>query len=177
MRGENGSWMVGVSPHPETPPLARGKRALRCFSLACHRNTPACAGKTSPLFRRSSAGQKHPRLRGENATKAILSRRRAETPPLARGKPIATHLARALQRNTPACAGKTRAIPKGWNVCRKHPRLRGENLLSALIAELMLEPPLVGNTPACAGKTLQHAAQQKPRRKHPRLRGENNAMI
>ena len=75
-------------------------------------------------------------------------------------------------------------------LCRKHPRLRGEDRFSpALSATWKETPPLARgrlrlnqsrflrsrNTPACAGKTGRNAGSHLSQEKHPRLRGEDHA--
>ena len=52
--------------------------------------------------------------------------------------------------------------------CKKHPRLRGENL--CFVGDTA---GVVGNIPAYAEKTRLESCRQRQSRKHPRLRGEN----
>ena len=133
------------------------------------RNTPACAGKTAiePFGRRRRS--KHPCLRGEDEITSGIYLANLETPPLARGRLRLQGHSKLQQGNTPACAGKTaydendpwefletppltrgrQAPPKtAREACRKHPRLRGEDLPFG-----MGESPNRRNTPAYAGKT------------------------
>ena len=107
LRGEDSALGRRTSRRPETPPLARGrprsKRATRCL----RGNTPACAGKTSPLKYAVTESWKHPRLRGEDPPDRAAKDTRRETPPLARGRPKGAQSYDETTRNTPACAGKT----------------------------------------------------------------------
>ena len=189
LRGEDPRVSVFCASSSETPPLARGRRYARHGRL-CRR-------------------WKHPRLRGEDAMQPCLPKGRWETPPLARGRPDSVRIARARDGNTPACAGKTNpcrlcmVMPLGNTpACagktatflqhqatrRKHPRLRGEDvMLVAVLATLKETPPLargrprefraifscVRNTPACAGKTWLVRPHRSRSSKHPRLRGED----
>ncbi len=112
----------------ETPPLARGRPGQSTAS--------------------SSRSWKHPRLRGEDWPGRYDLTDIKETPPLARGRRISLGFGFVSVRNTPACAGKTRLVSRRRRRCRKHPRLRGEDLTALQSGRFG-----VGNTPACAGKT------------------------
>ena len=168
LRGENGVGSTRFGNMPETPPLARGKPVNRGGPPAFPRNTPACAGKTSPEQVQTMVDRKHPRLRGENSWSYKTNLPQKETPPLARGKPRARRKKNTGTRNTPACAGKTDIADQAVVLQRKHPRLRGENVAHPAFGGLIEEtPPLARgkqnqkatpsqerrNTPACAGKT------------------------
>ena len=111
-----------------------------------------------------------------------------ETPPLTRGRPSRPHPTSNAYGNTPAYAGKT-ILRHGYEtVLKKHPRLRGEDVIKVDRALALVEtPPLTrgrpqllspdaverGNTPAYAGKTLRGFRSLSFSRKHPRLRGED----
>ena len=112
----------------------------------------------------------------------------AETPPLARGRPILGAREVVSRRNTPACAGKTARFWYPVRDFQKHPRLRGEDSPSCGRLHSALEtPPLargrlivfhllfdgLRNTPACAGKTGGGVNSGENEQKHPRLRGED----
>ena len=175
----------------ETPPLARGRPLFFLWAFAEGGNTPACAGKTPCADSRRGPGEKHPRLRGEDAELTWQATAALETPPLARGRRRGSHGGRQGERNTPACAGKTSGTPSSRRLPWKHPRLRGEDLDLQHQSEREEEtPPLARgrheavlimhrrfrNTPACAGKTRARQTRNGSVRKHPRLRGEDEPM-
>ena len=91
-----------------------------------------------------------------------------ETPPLTRGRPVATVENRFGDGNTPAYAGKTDDL-LGIVVSHKEtpPLTRGRRARAELVERSE------GNTPAYAGKTRQRCRPEEPGRKHPRLRGED----
>ena len=135
-------------------------------------NTPAYAGKTSPVRSTFRACRKHPRLRGEDGRRCATRSMTAETPPLTRGRPGTS------------CRGPART--------QKHPRLRGEDAVAQLQGGGVQEtPPLTrgrparrsrprdrrGNTPAYAGKTHPCSADRGVGWKHPRLRGEDAELL
>ena len=132
------------------------------------RNTPAYAGKTSGRWRCARRSEKHPRLRGEDASESVSAGDLMETPPLTRGRPKFPKGIAVRLRNTPAYAGKTGRKANAATSVEKHPRLRGEDPIRSLMLYSRPEtPPLtrgrlhhrsavfrqVGNTPAYAGKT------------------------
>ena len=131
-------------------------------------NTPAYAGKTGLSGSQRRQAEKHPRLRGEDRYLSCYCTNLPETPPLTRGRRKPRDRRPLRSGNTPAYAGKTRKKAKRGRLHRKHPRLRGEDLLD-LPTKLPFQetPPLTrgrlphlvheavrgGNTPAYAGKT------------------------
>ena len=108
LRGENLLVLFFLCSYTETPPLARRKLEgfVLCFNR--HRNTSACAEKTSCPSPRTTAWKKHLRLRGENSGHNCIARHNC--------------------RNTSACAEKTGIKIKHLYIYRKHLRLRGENV-------------------------------------------------
>ena len=168
LRGEDQDGAYRPGYKSETPPLTRGRRTLFESSIRSLGNTPAYAGKTTSVSLRTLFERKHPRLRGEDHTRAHLRRERLETPPLTRGRP--------------KCSYQDLEHPG------KHPRLRGEDQADDVERLPQLEtPPLTwgrpwpilrrsaccGNTPAYAGKTSMKRSLAGLPRKHPRLRGED----
>ena len=93
-----------------------------------------------------------------------------------------------MNRNIPACAGKTRSIGVAALVAWEHPRVRGENGDQAPngaggggtsprargkpVRRCTFFRPQ-GNIPACAGKTDQRPGGENQPPEHPRVRGEN----
>ena len=130
LRGEDSAQTRGGRTAPETPPLARG-RQIRSIS-------------------HSSLKWKHPRLRGEDRGKVQSDQKSRETPPLARGRLRGCRVRRGLNRNTPACAGKTSRLTCGISRRKKHPRLRGEDLKPPRIGTARREtPPLARGRHKC----------------------------
>ena len=87
--------------------------------------------------------KKHLRLRGENAIKLNMEKRKEETPPLTRRKRTFGEIALLTMRNTSAYAEKTTPRRPKSRAQRKHLRLRGENL-DEITADVqkMETPPL-----------------------------------
>ena len=150
LRGEDFDPSIVSVPVLETPPLARGRRQGVFKQKSEHRNTPACAGKTSRRPRQNAAAGKHPRLRGEDERSEPVHISCTETPPLARGRLEASPFRRGFCGNTPACAGKTRNAHLSPRSSRKHPRLRGEDGLNGV------PRASAGETPPLARGRLAH---------------------
>ena len=156
------------------------------------RNTPAYAGKTDDNSYHVIDTQKHPRVCGEDLNGLIQTPQWSETPPRMRGRPSSDTSAVSMSRNTPAYAGKTQNSASVPAVCRKHPRVCGEDSsLSYRQTSPRETPPRMRgrpgkgrarcfttrNTPAYAGKTSRHLAQASCRWKHPRVCGEDYHQI
>ena len=186
--GEN----VGCKHNPiETtgsPPRVRGKPARRVGRQPPSGLTPACAGKTSVRGTREESTGAHPRVCGENRILLNKAWRIAGSPPRVRGKHREPRAARACDRLTPACAGKTQHPRRTGCSGTAHPRVCGEN--TGLKPPLSRgagssprvrgkRPPLRGSRarrgliPACAGKTVCHRSTSSTSRAHPRVCGEN----
>ena len=146
----------------------RGKRIEARISSAFLRITPACAGKTAEMSRRSSSRKDHPRVCGENKQWSYFVSAVKGSPPRVRGKPPRNDCVRRGARITPACAGKTGDMLSAVTRIQDHPRVCGENLIvTAAAAASSGSPPRVRGkllpftkncpsdriTPACAGKT------------------------
>ena len=126
-RGENSPARTSSSLSWGSSPLTRGKR---CAQTAIRRPSgliPAHAGKTEGLPGPRGLPRAHPRSRGENRTRRLMTRPSRGSSPLTRGK-------RRLRRGRaqrhgliPAHAGKTRRGLGGRRTSRAHPRSRGEN--------------------------------------------------
>ena len=67
LRGEDANRVVSRCGRPETPPLTRGRQALKRKEKDPSGNTPAYAGKTDFLAEIGARLKKHPRLRGEDS--------------------------------------------------------------------------------------------------------------
>ena len=110
------------------------------------------------------------------------------TSPRMRGKRGKDSQGRGPARNIPAYAGKTVTIVSPTPESQEHPRVCGENNLSALgLGFLVGTSPRMrgkrleassadsssGNIPAYAGKTLAPIAAEEAMAEHPRVCGEN----
>ena len=149
--------------------------------------TPACAGKSCPLPRRTVSVRDHPRVCGEKRPDWKNEVELVGSPPRVRGKD-------AIQRHpscgfgiTPACAGKSICHESRHDQNWDHPRVCGEKLLSyATRSTIKGSPPRVRGkvppitkrlllfriTPACAGKSACVFSMVWACRDHPRVCGE-----
>ena len=107
-------------------------------------------------------------MRGEQNKNKEKEEAQQGSPPLARGTAKLSFELLHCTRITPACAGNSVDGLFWFNEYRDHPRLRGEQLLAALLYQLIKgSPPLArgtahalpvssvlrGITPACAGNS------------------------
>ena len=168
----------------------RGKAFRPAVIARWHRITPACAGKSCPLPRRTVSVRDHPRVCGEKRPDWKNEVELVGSPPRVRGKD-------AIQRHpscgfgiTPACAGKRRLSAKTASRSRDHPRVCGEKLVQFVHFRCPKgSPPRVrgkvdaatltlkarGITPACAGKRIWFLDNSILARDHPRVCGEKQA--
>ena len=132
-------------------------------------------------------GQDHPRLRGEQLTRAGRVVREMGSPPLARGTARRYAHGVLLPGITPACAGNRVPTCAHQIGDGDHPRLRGEQCFWPVrLAAEIGSPPLArgtvdtlsgipaadGITPACAGNSCGCGLKHLLLGDHPRLRGE-----
>ncbi len=89
-----------------SPPHARGKGLDAHPFHPLPRFTPACAGKGSKYDGGTYGYPVHPRMRGERSAASRSAWTAAGSPPHARGKGLPVIVVPAVQRFTPACAGK-----------------------------------------------------------------------
>ena len=155
-----------------SPPRMRGKAFRPAVIARWHRITPACAGKSCPLPRRTVSVRDHPRVCGEKRPDWKNEVELVGSPPRVRGKDYSLAVFGACIGITPACAGKSRDAHSQKNCGRDHPRVCGEKQ-SRLRGSFFLRgsPPRVrgkakkvdaqnlhqGITPACAGKRLKRS--------------------
>ena len=107
LRGENEQNFNDSQRAQETPPLTRRKLASGKLALNTFGNTSAYAEKTSDEQIQGWRNEKHLRLRGENCSIKLDFRRKEETPPLTRRKPMIQKSKRLTIGNTSAYAEKT----------------------------------------------------------------------
>ncbi len=70
VRGEDDNPFPRVILNRETPPRAWGRPARQALLSSTRRNTPTCVGKTSAALIFRKKRQKHPHVRGEDASAA-----------------------------------------------------------------------------------------------------------
>ena len=165
----------------------RGKGRTTRPAPARARITPAYAGKRPPRRTGRCAGWDHPRVCGEKITRPSSSSFGMGSPPHVRGKADLALSMSAVQRITPACAGKRQALAKALSRSRDHPRMCGEkeSARPARPAAWGSPPHVRGKgffyfahkvleriTPACAGKSPWALRRPGGRRDHPRMCGE-----
>ena len=153
----------------ETPPRAWGRPGDGRRLELTEGNTPTCVGKTDAAGNSLPMARKHPHVRGEDAFGRLYESFVGETPPRAWGRPRGYCWGVASPGNTPTCVGKTVSESSENVKIEKHPHVRGEDLIYALINDVGKETPprawgrlghdgftgfCRGNTPTCVGKTL-----------------------
>ena len=132
--GENRKAALFNSTRTGSSPRVRGKRVRRRQHFHSHRLIPACAGKTRRFVPWSLLVWAHPRVCGENFVRLRARMKRMGSSPRVRGKPLATLLDATRRRLIPACAGKTRTQHMNIEEIRAHPRVCGENTVTATSA-------------------------------------------
>ena len=173
---------AGSSPH--TRGARRGLAGRRRFLGII----PAYAGSTVQPLPVGSAGQDHPRIRGEHLVIAVDWDRAAGSSPHTRGAPVLRHARRFHRRIIPAYAGSTFPSKRPLSSLQDHPRIRGEHLagLGRVIGGVGSSPHTRGahrGRPACAGRariipayagsTTPLTSRRPSRPDHPRIRGEH----
>ena len=109
-----------------SPPLTRGIPGNIKTLGGATRFTPAHAGNTLPHLPDRRLSQVHPRSRGEYTPICSIGFQRFGSPPLTRGIPEYAKQNYDRCRFTPAHAGNTLLIRFIKQICRVHPRSRGE---------------------------------------------------
>ena len=174
--------LVGSSPR------VRGKLHEELMDRASNGFIPACAGKTTQRPPTCSTVQVHPRVCGENSSKAVVGAVQSGSSPRVRGKPPTPRASAASMRFIPACAGKTSRSFKESPSQAVHPRVCGENTPVLVSSDsqpgssprVRGKPPNASSRssttrfiPACAGKTPWTEERRQGLRVHPRVCGEN----
>ena len=151
--GENGQGDGLSAVARGSSPRGRGKLVVVVLGVVEFRLIPAWAGKTTsstPSRRRSRA---HPRVGGENCSRACCMERLMGSSPRGRGKPLNFAGLDSSTRLIPAWAGKTKDGAGVTSTPRAHPRVGGEN--SRLSGDDRLRR---GSSPRGRGKLLQGRA-------------------
>ena len=110
MRGEDSDPITVGFMQWGSPPHARGRQRNRTLARVRERITPACAGKTLIIRGTCRLTWDHPRMRGEDTATTSTPSPNAGSPPHARGRRCESFVRQALDRITPACAGKTQRL-------------------------------------------------------------------
>ena len=165
----------------------RGKDDQRGQILHDHRITPAYAGKSPFEVRVILLREDHPRLCGEKTKAARRRLMGTGSPPPMRGKGYTDKSLTAMDRITPAYAGKSHFATQPEKYAWDHPRLCGEKPLSVSYSLHVpgSPPPMRGKvprvyfsqtvyriTPAYAGKRDERSSRTDTVGDHPRLCGE-----
>ncbi len=114
-----------------SPPHTRGKAREQMQRGRVTGITPAYAGKSTRSHPPPARPGDHPRIRGEKYAALMPANRQVGSPPHTRGKASASLRWANVIRITPAYAGKRVLITINSNMCRDHPRIRGEKSKSA----------------------------------------------
>ena len=104
--GEKARMRSGLSQQKGSPPRMRGKDLLIEHCLFTEGITPAYAGKSRYLMRKSGEQKDHPRVCGEKELRQAIAVQHIGSPPRMRGKVAMFCRAVRAHRITPAYAGK-----------------------------------------------------------------------
>ena len=107
MCGEKAFWPSPPTGNTGSPPHVRGKGLGGFVPLEGVRITPACAGKSVTCRNTSHILKDHPRMCGEKYKVDVDGENVKGSPPHVRGKGRSFELPVAVDRITPACAGKS----------------------------------------------------------------------
>ena len=134
--------------------------------------TPAYAGKSYGQLFLATTPRDHPRVCGEKLCFMPWLIRRLGSPPRMRGKGLQGHQARCRHGITPAYAGKSHWLFRGFLSERDHPRVCGEKKkacarfcmttgspprMRGKVLVALLDLAEIGITPAYAGKRLKRS--------------------
>ncbi len=169
-------------------PRGRGKHVGARVLTEVQRLIPAWAGKTVTLDADAASETAHPRVGGENRSRALRRTHSRGSSPRGRGKQFHDLRHTGLTRLIPAWAGKTPASAPPMTAQGAHPRVGGENTppAGALVCVTGSSPRGRGKRrdrhggagqrrliPAWAGKTRTLRQAPPLRQAHPRVGGEN----
>ena len=125
----------------ETPPRAWGRQRPMMLKISVSRNTPTCVGKTEGNYYANDMLEKHPHVRGEDVVVQSDCKATTETPPRAWGRLTVCRKLNRFPRNTPTCVGKTGSVARFARSLKKHPHVRGEDLLHFSVRIQWMETP------------------------------------
>ena len=95
-----------------SPPRVRGKVRSYGSAVLLSGITPACAGKRGRERNAAPGYWDHPRVCGEKLSFPVHGHHHKGSPPRVRGKALVPFLPASRRRITPACAGKSKNVPK-----------------------------------------------------------------
>ena len=188
VRGDHALPFMNCPGGVGSPPRSRGPRELRRKWQVGKRLTPAFAGTTTRTPRRFRRSAAHPRVRGDHPPSGLYRFGDAGSPPRSRGPRGSYAGDLREQRLTPAFAGTTSQLRPVSRGPRAHPRVRGDHVEVAVVAdEYGGSPPRSrgplpagthpgrrpGLTPAFAGTTSGVPAVECRSEAHPRVRGDH----
>ena len=127
------TWTAASTP-AGSPPRARGAVPAEAHARRVGGITPACAGSSSASAFAASASRDHPRVRGEQVGSAPRGMFGPGSPPRARGAGWRVRASSPAPGITPACAGSRWTCTGSCTAARDHPRVRGEQGVSAVEA-------------------------------------------
>ena len=111
-----------------SPPRVRGTGEWVARKVPTSRITPACAGNRCFPTSAKNVPWDHPRVCGEQGGQHAAVVHELGSPPRVRGTDKQGHMARSLERITPACAGNSEQRCSGTIVSADHPRVCGEQV-------------------------------------------------
>jgi len=185
--GEQNAVSALLEVRSGSPPRVRGAVISLTFWAFFVGITPACAGSRQYLERDRIRVADHPRVCGEQYTKAWTARKMRGSPPRVRGAEMLYHKFIYAIRITPACAGSSHPCHHPRPCHPDHPRVCGEQCIKYATAcynrgspprvrgagqHILLSWLCIRITPACAGSRLSINEGEKTAEDHPRVCGE-----
>ena len=153
MCGENESGSHDNHRPKGSSPRVRGKPGTREWVMCGTRLIPACAGKTRFVANGLTGRPAHPRVCGENTSPITHKLYERGSSPRVRGKQRPAHSSNQITGLIPACAGKTAYERRAREAHWAHPRVCGENALTA-----WNDFARGGSSPRVRGKPRMHSA-------------------
>ena len=150
---------------------------------------PAFAGSTPSALTSQGRNRDHPRVRGEHSISPQAPRWTVGSSPRSRGAHTDSDDGDDVDGIIPAFAGSTVSPASSCQMCRDHPRVRGEHRVLMMRddgiqgssprsrgarVQLGAFLPAVGIIPAFAGSTASLITGRSSMRDHPRVRGEHS---
>jgi hypothetical protein len=126
-----------------SPPRAWGGRRDRPVRPTGGRITPTRVGRTGPVAPRTSPCSDHPHVRGEDSASARSAASVSGSPPRAWGGRRPADRARAGNRITPTCVGRTPRCSPSPCTTTDHPHVRGEDAYNAYMCRQRRDHPHV----------------------------------
>ncbi len=188
VRGDDRSPYPYSAPLRGPPPRTRGRPIPSGPGQNRTRTTPAYAGTTPGSTRSGGQDRDHPRVRGDDPSKAIRAGPLPGPPPRTRGRRDGVDGREAVVGTTPAYAGTTPSAHPTSSSNWDHPRVRGDDLRARHVrADPRGPPPRTrgrrhrragsrvrpGTTPAYAGTTTAMPRAGGHTWDHPRVRGDD----